>query len=576
MDSLAGDDPFFPRLYEWNQEFLTERQICLEDENEPYVAILRRQGQDAQDTSQSEADDTISRFMTGADDHQVDKVTNFYHHINTTTTLGTASTNISHSNSTILPTAGASGPTKCIAFLVDADRAGGQRIHKEALTTTGLHEQLQQPRFKLSNGRTTRRKTAQDRDGQYEGTEENLNSKGEIDADQRLICIRDFDADCLYALAATASKTQSHALQGFIYDYLMRTASIQIVIPPEGVSFYKMEFHFPFYVAKKSKTPLQDPRGLRKVQNISFLSRPFKDSPSSKDSDYLYEGQVSFCISGHDEYLWTAYLIIDRYYEDSEEMESLENYEGLCMESATIPTDPFTGVRLYWLALVEKIESAVTECDNVSGVNRVFADAVRNGDSPNFPPDHYQKKKKADARRDIQRLEQERKEFSKWLIRTKSLLQDILKSLNSILEAWNNFHSGEMRYMSSIGEPDKKNLAAIFREIYEIKKLLGRLRSLEKELREDIPQIIQLCFAREGNESAITQEKTADDVRILTWITFKAILQDLTYMTDPLLELFVPNSTHNAACHNGHNLPFGHPSLNVRRHNKTTSKRIVS
>jgi hypothetical protein len=142
-----------------------------------------------------------------------------------------------------------------------------------------------------------------------------------------------------------------------------------------------LQFHLPFYSLGRSNHLLQDYRGLRQVEDITFLSQPFSDSQSIEGPCYLYETQVSCCISGYDQFIWTAYLFIDRYYNKDE-----DEFPDIDVRGAW--SDPFTActtiidnlarkpreyflqvlkawiheVKKDWSILVEKIQLDVDNC----------------------------------------------------------------------------------------------------------------------------------------------------------------------------------------------------------------------
>jgi hypothetical protein len=135
-------------------------------------------------------------------------------------------------------------------------------------------------------------------------------------ADRRLIYLTDLDSSSIYVLAATAPEDQMAALRDSLYKHLSLQASVGCSITQTGYSGCWLSFHLPFYAMRPSYEPkadlrldLQD-RPLRRVDDVSYLDW---------DRDrriYLYEAQISFVVSGIDNWRWTAYCFVDEYFQD--------------------------------------------------------------------------------------------------------------------------------------------------------------------------------------------------------------------------------------------------------------------
>ncbi|KAI3325663.1 hypothetical protein HD806DRAFT_521185 [Xylariaceae sp. AK1471] len=343
-----------------------------------------------------------------------------------------------------------------------------------------------------------------------------------MNADQRYLYIRDLNAQTVCALAATASEMQTPALRDFIHDHLAFSADIRATIPPTGITSYAIEFHFPFYVLERSSDPRMDHRGLRQIDDISFLPRPFKDGPNPAGSDYLYESQISCCVTGYDDFIWNAYMLVDLYHEDPEKipnMENLKNYEGFCA-GADVPEDPLTAdgtplenmrqnprgyflktllsrareVRERWTILVMKIKSYVNSCIKEPGVRDILAATRSNGvDNADTSQDQHkvESSAKRDDRKRLERDRERRRQLTSWASQTTLLLRKLIECLDSNIDAWRTFSSGGINYFYqpyapwNVGEPERKSLLAIAHVFKDLLTLRDRLCSL-KGLCEDI------------------------------------------------------------------------------------------
>ena len=79
-----------------------------------------------------------------------------------------------------------------------------------------------------------------------------------------------------------------------------------------------MEFHFPYYALRESPTCIADSRALRRCAVF-----PGKYSAGAQTHEYLCEAQVSVLVTGIDEWFWTAYCCVDKYFGSEE---TVQNY----------------------------------------------------------------------------------------------------------------------------------------------------------------------------------------------------------------------------------------------------------
>lgn len=85
-----------------------------------------------------------------------------------------------------------------------------------------------------------------------------------------------------------------------------------------------MEFHLPYFALRHTNA-LLDPRKLRNA--FPMLSRYSSSHQKSRDQSWYYEAQVSFLITGADEWYWTAYCCVDTASEEPETADMHINYK---------------------------------------------------------------------------------------------------------------------------------------------------------------------------------------------------------------------------------------------------------
>ena len=77
-----------------------------------------------------------------------------------------------------------------------------------------------------------------------------------------------------------------------------------------------MEFHLSYYTLRHSPMPHEDCRkyhlreGRRSLRRYSRL--PLNLS-NSQTSEFIYEAQISFLVSGFDDWFWTSYCFVDTF-----------------------------------------------------------------------------------------------------------------------------------------------------------------------------------------------------------------------------------------------------------------------
>ncbi|KAI0127838.1 hypothetical protein BJ170DRAFT_389979 [Xylariales sp. AK1849] len=518
MDSSHGESFHLSLLHKWNVEFTILRSIDEEEANKPCIETWE---------AIKPGDSIITLFV------ETDEV-------------DTSPDQISRDIQEFCPDARrvkdlhtSKAP---VALLNDSDSSGRHRIYGSALTANQLYEALQRPRFQ---GRRSATRVAQNtRKAQSENSAiENTLDSNEPDAERRLIYVANPDQWTVLALAATATYHQARFLRRFIYDHLAFNASIDVVIPPRGLSAFALIFHLPFYALRESTLPPVNDirykggeRLLRQYQDITFLSSPPWTQKNNSEFVYLYESQVSCLVSGWDRWTWVAYLFIDLYYGNADQ-ESLDDYreesdqfaDQLGSEFSTIDPllagqgggKPERRPREYFLNVFEvRSRKVMNEWHRL--VTKVHQDIKRSRESCGYPSQEMSDTLST-VETDGERSK--RKAFLAWSNKVVELLTKLIRGLDENVLAWKDFSAGSVRCFYSPGsslnvlEPDERQLLAIQGHFTEMARLLRRLQDASGEL-QDITKDLKLRLANENNEFAIIQQATAQDVKLLTSITF--------------------------------------------------------
>jgi hypothetical protein len=163
----------------------------------------------------------------------------------------------------------------------------------------------------------------------------------------------------------------SHLFHQFVADFTQSPS-------PTGYATFALEFHLPYYAWRSSKSMVEDirkradGRPLRHSEEVMYPARPGLASLLSKSqSQFLYQSQISVMITGIDCRVWTAYCIVDVYFEDKNS-ERVEHYSN-CPEGAVDPhfcgrypaNSPALDPRLYFLrTLSARVNQVRKELEN--------------------------------------------------------------------------------------------------------------------------------------------------------------------------------------------------------------------
>ncbi|KAI2469035.1 hypothetical protein F4781DRAFT_431713 [Annulohypoxylon bovei var. microspora] len=119
---------------------------------------------------------------------------------------------------------------------------------------------------------------------------------------------------------------------------------------------------------------------------------------------------------------------------------------------------------------------------------------------------------------------QSRDEHQEWMRQSFELLREFIGILNQYSEEWKRFSDTSGNYFASTDDSGhwdrlRKSLEAIDQEIIHLERLRNKFKYL-LECCEEMSRVFNCRIALEDNESALFQQETARDVKVLTWITF--------------------------------------------------------
>ncbi|KAH6951186.1 hypothetical protein BKA56DRAFT_605794 [Ilyonectria sp. MPI-CAGE-AT-0026] len=197
------------------------------------------------------------------------------------------------------------------------------------LSVRQLYLELREKRFPLCNlgGAQDRNTAAVDGDSVRLSPRQN--------ADRRVIFLTDLNPWGAMALASKASKNEASKVHGMIYRHLTFESHICVRnVASNRFPFYEFAFDIPYFVWRtmpsKSKPDDAKVRGrsepLRKVMDLSFLSKNSPASACPSTTDYLCEAHTSVLISAIDSRRNIAYALVDAYFDNDTKPESANDY----------------------------------------------------------------------------------------------------------------------------------------------------------------------------------------------------------------------------------------------------------
>ncbi|KAI1207689.1 uncharacterized protein F4807DRAFT_469206 [Annulohypoxylon truncatum] len=340
------------------------------------------------------------------------------------------------------------------------------------------------------------------------------------------------------ALAASAPNYQAGILGEFIFNHLRFDHLIHANIQREHIPSFALEFQLPYFVLREHRLPQEDARRLRGYQDITFL-RNMGDKLDNSPTRYIYDTKLSLLISGTGSHSWTGFLLDDRYFGTDDEPESIAEY--LDQGSAGLMPDPFAAgkkpmgdlpcdPREHFLIAFETYLSRVNKemwhvfmalDEDIRSYEKNYWDQKICRVSYNAN-DHQRNRLGTDKSRS-----QLRKDHQEWMRRVVGILRKHIGILNQYSDERKMFSDHGQNYFmptDNVGRLNRlrKSLAAVDQQFTRLERLLNKYKHT-LDCCEDISRVFNHRIALEDNESALFQQKTARDVKVLTWITFLSL-----------------------------------------------------
>ncbi|KAI9811173.1 MAG: hypothetical protein M1827_005624 [Pycnora praestabilis] len=277
-----------------------------------------------------------------------------------------------------------------------------------------------------------------------------------IGAERRTIYIANLTPLCALAIAATASIHQAPILRDFLHRHISHRESR-----------FSMEFHLPYHALRKHTSPASDPRLLRR----SGLFIPI--SQSSDRTEYFHEAQISFIVTGIDEWYWTAYCCADTYFGSEETAQFYLNEELDAPSGAgKSTTNPVWNPREYFLLVLSRRmnqirkewDNLITSLDDRLGYHEesIFNEQALAG--PFVDDSGFSRTK----------------EYT-WTVQVLQLFHD---SLERLIQSWDNFQNGESGYFNVKGNDTLQRTWEMY--LASTEKDVRELRTLQTSLKQRI------------------------------------------------------------------------------------------
>ncbi|KAI1086725.1 hypothetical protein F5B19DRAFT_478114 [Rostrohypoxylon terebratum] len=492
------------QLYRWDP-ILDSRRKLSDQHSQPFIDAL---------SEHDLASDFVTSFMQSCDENDT---CNYATEAVVKFCLGADLQSLEHSTR---------ATTELVALL---DNGAG-------LTAWGLYQALRQPkkeafgcRMYIHNGRIQK----------STGTGSPSRQQAMRAQDQHLniqkVYIPNLTPWTIIALTASAPRYQAGILGKFVSNHLRSDLLINASIHSFLTSF-GFQFQLPFFALRKHRLPRRDTRNLRQYEDITFL-RTMGSKFDNRPTEYIYESKISCLIIGTSRYSWTGFLINDQYFETEDEIDSIEEYIDQRREG-TMP-DPFAAGKkpmgdlpsdpreLFLITFEIHLRRVSKEFHEVS---MAVDEAVRL-----YTKDFWEQKicrgSFGNDHRKIPDMDKHRsklrEEHQEWMRRSVELLRRFIYTLDQYSDKWKAFSDTGQNYFISTENPSyseglRKSLRDVHQHISELEGLRGNFKHTLERC-EDMSHFFNLRIAVEGGESAFSQQKTARDVKVLTWITFLSL-----------------------------------------------------
>ncbi|KAK3683314.1 hypothetical protein B0T22DRAFT_538437 [Podospora appendiculata] len=318
---------------------------------------------------------------------------------------------------------------------------------------------------------------------QHASTSNPSRDNGLIEAERRIIFLPHLDVSGLKVIAQTASVTQQPALVGLIRRHLTPEPSISVIIPSRGFLTFTLAVHLHHFVLRPHDTLREDSRKNKNGHGWRHSQKVLCSFTSGQEKEMCqYEAQTSIVITGISESVWTAYGVVDTYFEDDPD----EVFAGCSTSKPSRELlDPIAGERLLlreprWTPreyFLEAWEIRLRQMKQEWDFNAHCMKSSLSQRNPvprrfTFPPPNGTRRRQYIA------------DFHKWNEDQLVTLEDYISCLSNNMRVWETFSrpGGDIEYFSSDRDDGlrTRSLQAI-RKIYEdLQKSLDTLKELKR------------------------------------------------------------------------------------------------
>ncbi|KAM7190792.1 hypothetical protein V8F20_009588 [Naviculisporaceae sp. PSN 640] len=370
------------------------------------------------------------------------------------------------------------------------------------------------------------------------------------DADLRIIYINNLDPQMISILSRTTSRLQTAVIQRAIFQHLTARTSFLVHIATNGVKTFSMELSICYFRLKRrtDTARLNEFDRRRRWDN----SRPLRSTltpPTSPTEGVstkhplwkIYETHLAIAVTGVDQYRWTGWGISDdgwfepedtiwKYHHGKDSGSQPDPLSAGELEISPPERDP----RKYFLKIFAiRIGIVATEWEFILYALQQEAHKAEGNPLLNSPEHAFQTKQ---GRERIRKL-------AAWNSEMITLVGTLLSSLSRMLVAWEVFQKTDVGYFidkdngSSCcglassppadegrhchGSPNRPEnslmpmLHVIEKTFLSLEIVHGEMESLKESLEDQ-----RRSLARgEENHSTFVQQRTGEDVKLLTWVT---------------------------------------------------------
>ena len=114
----------------------------------------------------------------------------------------------------------------------------------------------------------------------------------------------------------------------------MLKQALTVIFQSRGFTVFNLDFHIPYFALRVSEKLLTDTRRkfnckpLRQSWDLAFMTTPRTSSKYVGGVTCLYEAQISVVLSGIDHGVWTAYCVVETYFDSEDNVDGYHDLKG--------------------------------------------------------------------------------------------------------------------------------------------------------------------------------------------------------------------------------------------------------